>query len=136
MFRAHLEAAESSKMNQFQTTGETTATTTTEIPLQLAKDIEDFSIGGSDNELDEDNEEADLEVEPALVSPQRGLLSSVARPEIWYKSNKKPATVAASASSSESSRGSKVSNGSAGAPATVNGYIMGRTSNDTRTTQF
>lgn len=103
--------------------------------MQLARDIEDFSLGGSDNELDEDNEEADLEVEPALVSPQRGLLSSVARPDTWYKGKKKPPTVT-SMSSSDSSRGSKVSNGSATAPTTVNGYIVGRSSNDVRTTQF
>lgn len=125
MIRAHLEAIENADLNF----------ATPETPLQLATDIEDFSLGGSDNDMDEDNEEADLEVEPALVSPQRGLLSSVARPEMWYKSQKKTPTVA-SISSSDGSRGSKVSNGSAAAPTTVNGYIVGRTLNDTRTTQF
>ncbi|KAK6624304.1 hypothetical protein RUM44_011163 [Polyplax serrata] len=96
--RAHLEAIENADLNF----------ATPETPLQLATDIEDFSLGGSDNDMDEDNEEADLEVEPALVSPQRGLLSSVARPEMWYKSQKKTPTVA-SISSSDGSRGSKVS---------------------------
>ncbi|KAL0278477.1 UNVERIFIED_CONTAM: hypothetical protein PYX00_000292 [Menopon gallinae] len=101
-------------------------------PLRLATDIEDFSVGGSEPEMDEDEEEAELDVEPPFVSPQRGILSSGLRAENWLKGQSKPAALA-SVSSSDSSRASKLSNGGANTP--VNGYIVGRSSNGTRTTQ-
>lgn len=106
---------------------------TPETPLRIARDIEDFSVGGSEPEMDEEEEEAELEVDPPFVSPRRGFLSSVTRPEIWYKNPTKPVTLA-SVSSSDSSRGSKVSNGSATTPTTLNGIIVGRSSEGTRNT--
>lgn len=121
--RAHLEAVEAE-----------TNFPTAETPLRIARDIEDFSVAGSEPEMDEEDEEAELDVDPPTVSPRHGFLSSGGRTDTWPKRPTKPATLA-SVSSSDSSRGSKVSNGSATTPTAVNGYVVGLSSNGTRTTQ-
>ena len=115
---------------------------TSETPLRIARDIEDFSVGGScsENDMDEEEEEADLDVHhpPSAVVFARDRPSSdfstslLSDDEMNRTKGKSGVVTLANISSSDSSRGSKVSNGSVTTPTLANGFIS-RSINGTRT---